>query len=797
MFRHNLHIFLQSIKKSKNTFFINLIGLSTGLACTLLIYLWVNDELHMDKFHENDKRLYQAMLNIPMPNGIETNEGTPGLLAQSLADELPEVEYAAAVIPSDWGLGNEGILSYKSLQLKADAQFVSQDYFKIFSYLMTHGNADQALSTKNSIVISDKIAEKFFTSSEKAIGKTIHWDKEIFNTKFTGPYLITGVFESPPSNSTEQFDLAFSYQLFFDKWGDNIKQWTNQNPHTYLTLKNGTDVKEFNKKIAGFIQSKDERANSTLFVRPYSDKYLFNKYENGVLTGGRIVYVRLFSIIALLILIIACINFMNLSTAKVSIRFKEVGIKKTIGAGRKSLVIQYLSESILMAFLSLIIALLAVEMLLPQFNQITGKSLSLNFDLNIMISLLAISLFTGLVSGSYPAFYLSGFNPVTVFKGKVSTSPVELWTRKGLVLFQFMISVILIVSVMVIYMQMQYIQSKNLGLNKDHILCFKNDAQLKKNIDVFLSELRKTSGVINASNSSNDFTGRHSSTTGGIIFKEKNNFRFASMDVNFDFFETMNIKLKAGRTFSKQFGSEPGSIILNEKGIQVLGIEDPVGKTVQVWGKDRQIVGIVQDFHFESLYQPVKPCFFRILDPNFNFANNIWVKIKAEKEQETIAHIQKLYTDFYPGLELEYRFLDTDFDKLYKAEHRVATLSRYFSGLAILISCLGLFGLAAFTAERRQKEIGIRKVLGLSGLGTITLLTHDFTKIVLTSLLISLPVSYFITKHWLDSFAYRINLQIWYFIGTGIITIFIVWITVGMHAVRAVLSNPVESLRYE
>ena len=797
MLKHNLLIIFRNFKRNKSSFFINLIGLSTGLACALLIYLWVNDELHMDKFHAKDNRLYQVMQNMKTPNGILTIEYTPYLLAQALAEEMPEIEYATAVVQK-LPMGNEGILSCDNIKLKATEHYASKDFFHAFSYRIIEGNIDQVLVNKNSILISDEIAKRLFGSTKNVIGKTIQWEKKIFDRDFTGSYEISGVFKKPLSNSSDQFDLLFSYKLFCEKWGgDNINNWTNSTPCTYLVLKKGTNTEQFDRKITNFIKSKDNNVNSTLFIRPYSDKYLYNNYENGVLSGGRITYVRLFSIIALFILAIACINFMNLSTAKASGRLKEIGIKKTVGAGRKALIVQYLGESMMMVFLSMTIAVVLVEVLLPQFNQITGKHLSLNFDPNIILAILVISVFTGLAAGSYPAFYLSGFNPAAVLKGKLTTSLGELWTRKGLVIFQFIISVILILSVIVVYKQIEFIQNKNLGFNKDHVICFKRDGKLEKNFDAFLFELKNIPGVINTSNSSNDFTGVYSSTTGNVTYKESNQILFASMDINYDFFKTLDIEIKKGRTFSKEFGSESSTIIINETGIKSLGIRDPIGKIVKVWGESRQIIGVVKDFHFESLYEKVKPCFFRIMNPNFNFANNIWVRIQAGTERENIGRIQNLYNEFNPGFALEYRFLDTDFEKLYKSESRVGVLSQYFAGMAILISCLGLFGLAAFSAERRRKEIGIRKVLGSSEAGIIALLTNDFTKIVLVSMLISLPVSYFITKNWLDSFAYRIDLSPWYFVSAGLITLIIAWLTVGVQAIKAATANPVKSLRFE
>jgi putative ABC transport system permease protein len=797
MLKHNLHIIFRNFKRNKSSFFINLIGLSTGLACALLIYLWVSDELHVDKFYAKDKQLYQVMLNQKTPNGIVTIEFTPGLLAQALAEKMPEIEYATAIEPK-LPMTNEGILSFDNIKLKANEHYASKDFFHTFSYRIIEGSINQVLFDKSSVLISDEIARRLFGSTKNVIGKTIQWENKIFDKDFTGFYQISGVFAKPPSNSSDQFDVLFSYELFCEKWGENnINNWTNNISNTYLVMKEGSDVEQFNGKIADFIKSKNNNANCTLFVRPYSDKYLYNNYEDGVLVGGRITYVRLFSIIALFILVIACINFINMSTAKAAGRFKEVGIKKTVGANRKALLVQYLGESLMMVFLSMMFALVLVEVLLPQFNQVTGKHLELTFDFKIILTILVISIFTGLAAGSYPAFYLSGFNPAVVLKGKISTSVGELLTRKGLVIFQFIISVILIVSVIVVYKQIEFIQNKNLGFTKNHILCFKRDETIEKNFDAFLSELKNIPGVINASNSSNDFIGTCGTTTGGIIYRESNQILFANIDVSYDFFETLGIETNEGRTFSKEFGSESSSIILNETGIKSLGIRDPIGKTVKIWGESRQIIGVVKDFNFESLYEKVKPSFFRIMNPNFNFANNIWVRIQAGTERETIMRIQNLYNEFNPGLALEYRFLDSDFERLYKSENHIAVLSRYFAGMAIIISCLGLFGLAAFTAEKRRKEIGIRKALGSSEFGIIQLLTNDFTKIVLASMLISLPVSYFIAKHWLDSFAYRIEIHVWYFIGAGLITLSIAWLTVGFQAIKAATANPVESLRYE
>ncbi len=794
MLKHNLLMIVRNIKRNKSSFFINLIGLSAGLFCTIMIYLWVNDELSVDKFHEKDKQLYQVMQNFYRPDGMQTLENTPGLLAEALAKEFPEIEYSAAVM----SFGGKGILSLDNHQIQASDNFVSQDFFHIFSYPLLRGNADQVLSDPNSIVLSDEMAVKLFGSVDDAVGKTVKWDKVMWSVSFPIDYKISGVFEKPPSNSSVQFDVLCSYELLLERWSENLVRWTNHNPHTYLVLHENTNIYEFNAKIKDFIQTKNPNTSNTLFIRPYSDRYLYNHYEKGVQSGGRITYVRLFSIIALFILAIACINFMNLSTAKATGRLKEIGVKKTIGANRTTLIIQYIGESLLIAFSSLLIAIILVILLLPEFNSITGKHLDFVMDSSKILSILGITFLTGIFSGSYPALYLSQFNPVSILKGRLMSSMGELWTRKGLVVFQFIISVILIVFVVIVHKQIDYIQNKNLGLARDHIVRIKRDVQLQKNFDTFLFELKKIPGIVNASNSSGDVTGHHSSTTGGILYNaEKNEFRFAMMDVNFNFFETLGMTFKSGRSFSKEFGSEESAVILNETGVELLGIENPVGKTVDVWGKKMQIVGVVKDFHFESLYDKVMPCFFRKNNPNKDFANNIWVKIAAGRERETLEQMRYLYNEFIPGLEFEYRFLDQDYEKLYESELRVAQLSRYFAGMAVLISCLGLFGLSSFTAEKRRKEISVRKVLGSSSTRIVYLLAGDFTRIVITSMLFSLPISYFLAGHWLNSFAYRIPLDIHYFIYAAIVTLLITWFTIGSQAINAALRNPIDALRNE
>lgn len=785
MLRHNLLLIYRNLLRFKSTFFINLIGLSTGLACALLIYLWVNDELQVDKFHEKDSQLFQVMLNHHNTGGIETAHATPALLAEALTAEIPEIEHAVATTA-----GIEMPLFRLAVEhnvFKAAGLFVGEDYFKLFSYELIQGDSYKVLTDKNSIVLSEALARKLFGTTENIIGKAVVFQED-------RQLQVSGIFKDTPPNSSDQFDFLVSFEVFKELMGPEHREWYNTGPRTFVLLKEGTDVNEFDAKISGFIKSKSKGFNGDLFLRPYSDKYLYDNYENGLQAGGRIEYVQLFSIIAIFILLIACINFMNLSTAKATRRLKEVGIKKTLGAYRKTLIAQYLGESMVMTVLSLLLALLLVMLLLPQFNLITGKQLILDFDLSLILSILGITFITGLTAGSYPALYLSGFKPITALKGKLSNSASEVWTRKGLVVFQFTLSIIFIVAVLVVYQQLKYVQTKNLGYNKDQIIYFDKEGRVAQDQTTFLSEIKRIPGIVNAGSTSHSFLEQQSSTT-GLQWEGKNPddiIQFEIAKVSYDMIETLGLQMSAGRAFSREYGSDSLGIILNEAAIEVMALEEPVGKTVKVWGEDRQIIGVTKDFHFQSLHEKVKPLFI-IIKPEDTY--KIMVKVAAGKE--TIALLQQFYGEYNPGFTLDYEFLDQDYQALYVAENQVAIVAKYFSGITIIVSCLGLFGLATFTAERRRKEIGIRKVLGASKSQVVALLTQDFLKLVLLALLIATPIAWYFMRSWLQDYAYRIELSWWMFVLAGSGAFFIALLTVSIQAIRSARANPVENLRTE
>ena len=794
MLKYNIRIAIRNLKRNKGSFFINLIGLSTGLACAILIYLWVNDEINFDKFHKNDKQLYQVM-ELSNENNINVvHEQTQGLLADVMAKDLPEVQSAVSVMK----LADEGLyftLKTPDKALKAAGIFASKGFFDMFSFKLNAGNASQVLSNRNAIVISATLAKNLFGSVDGAIGKPLSWEVAGIPTMQAQ---VTGVFEQLPANNSLNFDMVLTHDLLINEVWKNGQSWNNEGPATYLALKQGTDIVKFESKIKDFVKNYNNRTQFTLFTRPYSSAYLFGKYENGKQTGGRIAYVKLFSIVALFILLIACINFMNLSTAKASKRLKEVGIKKTVGSSRKTLVFQFLSEAILMSFLSLVVACIIVVLFLPVFNQLTGKQLSLNMNPGLISLFLGATLLTGIVSGSYPAFYLSKFNPVEVLKGKIKNSVGELLARKGLVVFQFMVSLMLIVSMMVVYRQIDFIQSKNLGYDKDNVIQFDKEGAVAQNTSTFLEELKRVPGIVNASAISQSAvqSGNNASTYGiewpGKTAKDL--IDFVVRNVDYDMIETLGITVKEGRSFSKQFGADSTRLMFNEKAIKVMGMKNPVGTKVKMWQQDMEIIGVVKDFHISSLHEAIAPMVFRY-DPSRT--TMVMAKIEAGKEKETISRLNDFYKTYNPGYAFDFKFLDNAYQAQYVSEQRVSALSKYFAGLAILISCLGLFGLATFNAETRTKEIGIRKVLGASGANVMYLLSKDFFKLILISVLIAFPLAWWAMHSWLSSYAYKINIGIGVFVIAFSAIVLLTLLTVSFQAIKAAIANPVKSLRTE
>ena len=792
MLTNYFRIAWRNLLKDRQFTLLNLLGLSTGLVCSLLLYLWIADELKVDKFNEKDPQLYQVMSNFNTDHGVKTGIGTPGLLGQALSREIPAIEYSVSILPASW-FPHAGVISTGDTHLKASGQYVGKDYFDVFSCSFVQGDKHQLFADHHQVAISEDLAYKLFHTTQNLVGKPMQWDLDAFG----GDFVIAGVFKKPPSNATEQFDMLFNYDLVLEKRPE-LNIWSNSDPTTYVIVKPRTNIDQLNNKIKGFIKSKHNNANSALFLTHYSDRYLYGKYENGVQAGGRITYVRLFSIVAVIILVIACINFMNLSTAKAARRIKEVGIKKVVGALRSDLILQYLGESIMMSFLSMIVAILMIIALLPVFNDLTGKQLLLNITPGLALSCLGILLFTGLLAGSYPAFYLSRFRPAAVLKGQLSTSGGELWIRKGLVVFQFTLSVIFIVGVLVVYKQISYIQSKDLGYQRQQLIHFEipfgmSEKSMKASA-TFADELKRLPGVENVASYYHNLTGQHGSI-GGFQWPGKDpnkDIDFANLEMGYGFIKTAGIQLTEGRDFSPNELAQK-EIIFNQAGIDAMGLKDPIGKTVKFWDQQRVIVGVVKNFHFESLYESVKPCFFQL----YPIMPNILVRLQAGNEKATIERIGMAYAHFTNNTPFDYKFLDEDYRAQYTAETRIGVLARYFAGLAIIVSCLGLFGLASFAAQKRRKEIGIRKVVGASVRQVVLLLSTDFLKLVSIAVVIAFPLSWWAMNQWLHNFAYRVPIGADIFVAAAGAILFITLLTISFQSIRAALANPSESLRTE
>lgn len=784
MLSHYLLLAIRNFSKFKSIFVINLMGLALGLTTVILIALWVKDELSINRHHEHSDRIYSVMTNHDNSGGIVTWNLTPAKMPEAMKAAFPQVELAAGVSPYITGL------AFESDQGKVESEgfFVDQDYLDMFSQEFIMGNPSKALIGINSVALSESLANSLFGSAQNAIGKSLKW--QIFD--YGSEVEVTGVYRDFGSLNVEKPKFLLAYPFFIQMLGDGA-HWDNYNTSTLLLLREGVDVGAFNSQIADFIKDRADGSNVTPFLQLFADTYLYGTYEGGKIAGGRINYVWVFSGVGMFILLIACINFMNLSTARSLGRAKEIGVKKSMGASRIGIFGQFMVESLVLTFFALIISVLAVNLLLPLVGQLTLKELSLDLDLEVLLILMAIWACTSLIAGIYPSLYLSRFKPVQILKSNLKGSMGELLARKGLVVFQFGISMLLIMGVVVIGKQMNYIQNQHLGYDQSHLVKIPSESIPKSEITTLLDQIKATPGVENASSLSHPLIGLASSTI-GLTWEGKNpdeQVKFENITVNLGLIETMALELVEGRAFSSEFGEEKSKLILNESAVKTIGFEDPVGQLVNLWGEDMEVIGVVKDFHFESLKETVKPAFFKY-DPDF--AQNIMVRIQSENQPETLAGITGVFQNLL-GQKPSISFMDESYQTLYDQEERVASLGEYFGIVAIFLSCLGLFGLAAFTAENRKKEIGVRKVLGASIGGILSLITLDFIKLVSMAILLVLPIGWYLAQSWLETYAFQTNLSWWIFAGSGLLLFLIALLTVGFQAYKAAASNPVNSLR--
>ena len=800
MFSNYLKTTVRNLWRNKSFSVINIMGLALGVTCSLLIMLWVKDEYSVDAFHKNSNRLYSVYERQNHDGQWYAFHGTPALMADEMKRVLPEVQYA-----TNYSWNELATFEANNKIMKRAGNYAGADFFSMFSYQVIEGSAANALQTPLDIAISKKMAEDFFGSPAKAIGKTIRYqDKADFK--------ITAVFDNVLQNSTKQFDYIVNWQKFLQYFVGNdttaasesrAREWTNSGPACYIMLREGTDVKAFEKRIERFLDNYNKEQTSRDYIRlgiqRYGEMYLHSGFdENGNISGGRIQYVKLFSIVAMIILLIACINFMNLTTARSVKRAKEISVRKVVGAMRSSLMRQFMTEALLVAFLSVTVAVGVIMLALPQFNQLTGKHITVPFhSTSFWLSILALLLITGFISGSYPAMYLSSFNPVRVLKGTLKTGKNAMWFRKGLVVFQFMLSIVLIIGTIVVSQQVNYIRSVNLGYNRENLIYIPLEGDLPGKFGVFKTQALDMPGIKDITRMSNNLT-QIVNKTGAVKWEGKDpnsGVEFAWSMVGYDFAKGLNAQISEGRDFSKNFATDSVGYILNETAVRITGYKDPIGKPFTFRQKRGTIIGVVKDFHFNSLHEVINPLVLS-LDENMKWGMAL-IRTEPGKTNEALSSLEKICKELNPKLPFTYQFADEEYAKLYKSEQVVGQLANYFAFLAIFISCLGLLGLVMFTAEQRTKELGIRKVLGASPVTLFNLLSKEFLQLVLIALVIASPLAWLAMDSWLQNYAYKVAISWWMFVIAGILAIAIALVTVSSQAIKAALTNPVKSLRTE
>lgn len=807
MIRNYFKIALRNLWKNKGFSAINIFGLASGLAICLLILFYVNNELGYDQYNKKADRIYRLDADLQFGGNHFVLAQTPDPMGATLKQDFPQVEQYVRF--RDHG----GILIKKGNENLEENKVIYADstLFSVFTLPMLQGDPATALTQPNSVVITESAARKYFSSTD-VVGKTL-------TVNDTGYYKVTGVIKDVPRQSHFHFDFFISIYGQLSPY--EINQWTSNNFNTYIVLKNGANASLLANLLDGFVMKYAAPVFQTLNITPEKFKeegnylhysmmplkkiHLYSNKSGELEANGNIQYVYIFSLIAFFILLIACVNFMNLSTARSANRAKEVGVRKVLGSLRKDLVVQFLSESVLISFISLLIALVIAALLLPLFNQMSGKDMTLDLFLKpwLLPAAILLMITVGLIAGSYPAFYLSSFKPVTVLKGKLANGFKSSRLRNGLVIFQFCVSIILVIGTLVIYYQLNFIRNKDVGFDRSQVLIIKNTYALGNQAKAFKQEVQKLNGVENATMTGFLPTGNWRSdsplfTDVNADIKTAVSTQIWRIDDNY--IPTLGMKMASGRNFSPSFPTDSSGIIINEAAAKLFGLQDPINKPLYFMKdfpkKDLtkfHIVGVVKDFNFNTLRQVVTPLCFLLQPENGSMA----FRVHSANMPNLVSLIQNKFKAMAPDQPFSYSFMDEDFNKLYSSEQRMGSISMAFSILAIVIACLGLLGLITFAAEQRAKEIGIRKVLGANGRDIIAMLSKDFLKLVLIASLIAIPVSWWAMNKWLLQFAYRINISWWILAGATLLAVFIAMATIFYQAIKAALANPVESLHAE
>ncbi len=798
MFKNYLKIALRNIFRHKTYSLINITGLSVGLACCILILLYVKYEFSYDKYHENADNIYRVVMKKPgnVHLGTDWFNVGPGALKSTLKKEYSEV------INSTRAEDRSGLI-YLNHTLFEEKRifFVDPDFFKIFSFPFISGDPETAVKEPFSMLITQKIAKKYFGDKDP-IGKIINLDK-------TYDFKVTGILKNCPENSHFRFEILASFNSLYTILGgeDWIESWNygNSSWNTYIQLPDNFNPEDLESKFPAMAKKyRGEDYKDEFHLQPLTSIHLHSNMNYEIEANGNILYIYLFSAIAFFIMMIACLNYMNLATARAAGRFKEIGIRKVVGAGRRHVIRQFLGESMIFTIMALFISIIFVELLLPSFGSFIDKNLEFNFysDHMLLLYLICVSLIVGIISGSYPAFFMSALRPVNVIKGSMTTGSVRKKSsafRNSLVAIQFVISVVMIVCTLTVYNQLDFIKNSQLGFTKDHIITGNIfDSNLGNNLELFKTELVQypqildvyVNGYIPVSISSS-----RQAKWEGLAEGEKGATTYWGF-VNYNFLDFFEIELIEGRNFSKEFRTDVSqAIILNEAAVKVTGWENPIGKKFQAF-REGVVIGVIKDFHYRSLHLKVEPMALYLTDPNEPI-DGFAIKISSDDIPGTLEFIKSKFKEYFPDYPFNYSFLDERVDRMYRSEQRLGQIFSYFTLIAIFISCLGLFGLASFTAEQRTKEIGIRKVLGASVSGLIMLLSREYVKLVLAAYVIAMPIAYIAMNRWLQNFAYRVGLRIHIFLFSAIVAFFITVMTVSFKSFKAASANPVDSLRYE
>jgi len=800
MIKNYFIVTLRNLLRQKGYSIINIIGLAIGFAAFILIFMHIQDELSYDKFHANADRIYRVsvngiiagdVLNVAVsaaPTGEVMVRDIPQILKSTRIDQFPQSVH----------------FSYKERNFYQDGLlFVDSTFFEIFSFELIRGNPQKALVEPYSLVLTSTVAEKFF-GDENPIGKTIMMNN---NAGFT----VTGIVQDPPLNSHFSFEVLSSFTTMIEMNGEEAyANWGSLSLYTYVLLTNDTDPKEVEKSFPDlylkYMEDLSELDNITFepYLQSLTSIHLHSDLMAELETNSDISYVYSFLAIAIFILLIACINFMNLSTARSMKRSKEVGLRKVVGAHKMQLIYQFLGESMIYSFMALIAGLILVEISLPTFNQLLDKNLTLSLfhHWRPIILLLGLVLLVGAIAGSYPAFYLSAFQPVKVLKGGLTKGSGKSAVRNVLVIVQFAISIFLIITSALVYNQLNYVSNKKLGFTKEQVLIIPLRGQrLFDKADIIKTELQNLSCVLNVA-TSRFVPGRDMDGSGFIPegYEENNPIIIFNNQVDYSYLKTMQINLVEGRDFSREFSTDSLAAIINQTLVKKLGWDEPLNKKLTAFGRDGPfdltVIGVAEDFHFRSLHDVIEPSIMFIGRNNNRFLN---VRLNPGDHQQNLEMIRNKWKEVEASMPFDYYFLDSDFDKLYKAEQRVGEIFIYFTLIAIIIACLGLFGLASYNAEQKKKEIGIRKALGSSVLHIVVMLSRQFSKWVIIANVIAWPVTYFFMSEWLGNFAYSIRIldKWWIFIISALAALTIALITVLYQAIKAALINPVDAIKYE